>query len=98
MKANSTTHNSTYKKLAVLCHAETLVVNENLVLRNNIRAERCQLLVAAERYTKPLPNGAPKTDSGNGYRRTNTNKTKRFSSCERARLESNTCLLREINS
>ena len=41
------TANSTYKKLAVKCSAETFVVNENLVLRNYIRAERRQLLVAA---------------------------------------------------
>jgi hypothetical protein len=44
-----TAANSTYNKLAVLCHAETLVVNENLVLRNYICAERRQLLVAANR-------------------------------------------------
>ncbi len=30
--------------------AETFVVNGNLVLRNYIRAEKCQLLVAANRY------------------------------------------------
>ena len=42
--------NSTYKKLAVQCHADTFVVNGNLVLRNYIRADWRQLLVAAERY------------------------------------------------
>ena len=43
------THNSTYNKLAVLCYAETFVVNGNLVLRNYIRADWRQLLVAAKR-------------------------------------------------
>ena len=42
-------HNSTYKKLAVQCYADTFVVNGNLVLRNYIRAESRQLLVAAKR-------------------------------------------------
>jgi len=47
------THNSTYKKLAVqwlnkaLCFVSSLVVIDNLVLRNS------QLLVAANRY-KPF--------------------------------------------
>ncbi len=44
------TANSTYKKLAVLCYVETFVVYVNLVLRNYIRADWRQLLVAAERY------------------------------------------------
>ena len=42
--------NSTYNKLAVLCYAETFVVYGNLVLRNYIRADWRQLLVAANRY------------------------------------------------
>jgi len=42
--------NSTYKKLAVQCSAETFVVHANLVLRNYIHANRRQLLVAANRY------------------------------------------------
>jgi hypothetical protein len=41
--------NSTYKKLAVQCSAETFVVHGNLVLRNYIHANRRQLLVAAKR-------------------------------------------------
>ena len=45
-----TTYNSTYKKLAVQWSADTFVVNGDLVLRNYIRAERRQLLVAAKRY------------------------------------------------
>jgi hypothetical protein len=47
---NKTCYNSTYKKLAVHCYADTFLVIENLVLRNYIRAERRQLLVAAKRY------------------------------------------------
>ena len=47
---NNTGHNSTYNKLAVMCYAETFVVNGNLVLRNYIRADWRQLLVAANRY------------------------------------------------
>jgi len=41
--------NSTYKKLAVQCSAETFVVNQTLVLRINICGENRQLLVAAKR-------------------------------------------------
>jgi hypothetical protein len=41
--------NSTYKKLAVQCSAETFIVNENLALRNYICGEGRQLLVAANR-------------------------------------------------
>ena len=44
------TANSTYKKLAVQCSADTFVVNGYLVLRNYICADRRQLLVAAKRY------------------------------------------------
>jgi hypothetical protein len=46
--------NSTYKKLAVKCSADTFVVNGNLVLRNYICADRRQLLVAAKRCTQLL--------------------------------------------
>jgi hypothetical protein len=41
--------NSTYKKLAVQCSADTFVVNQNLVLRINICGKNRQLLVAAKR-------------------------------------------------
>jgi len=44
------THNSTYKKLAVQCSADTFVVNQTLVLRINICGKNRQLLVAANRY------------------------------------------------
>jgi len=46
-----TPYNSTYKKLAVKWSAGTFVVPGSLVLRNYIRAERRQLLVAAKRQT-----------------------------------------------
>jgi len=45
-----TADNSTYKKLAVQCSADTFVVNQTLVLRINICGENRQLLVAAKRY------------------------------------------------
>jgi hypothetical protein len=45
-----TAYNSTYKKLAVLCYVETFVVYGNLILRNYIRRDSRQLLVAAKRY------------------------------------------------
>ena len=48
-----TTHNSTYKKLAVQCSADTFVVNQSLVLRIYICGKNRQLLVAANRY-KPF--------------------------------------------
>ncbi len=48
-----TAYNSTYNKLAVLCYVETLVVYVNLVLRNYIRADWRQLLVAVNRYGQP---------------------------------------------
>jgi len=41
--------NSTYKKLAVQCSADTFVVNQTLVFRINIFGENRQLLVAAIR-------------------------------------------------
>jgi len=42
--------NSTYKKLAVQCSADTFVVNQTLVLRIKFCGENRQLLVAANRY------------------------------------------------
>ena len=45
-----TPYNSTYNKLAVLCYVETFLINGNLVLRNYIRADSRQLLVATKRY------------------------------------------------
>jgi hypothetical protein len=44
-----TSHNSTYKKLAIQCSADTFVVNQILVLRMSICSENRQLLVAAKR-------------------------------------------------
>jgi hypothetical protein len=49
-----TAHNSTYKKLAVQCSADTFVVNQTLVLRINICGKNRQLLVAAKRYSQCL--------------------------------------------
>ena len=49
----SSGHNSTYKKLAVQCYANTFVVNQTLVLRISICGKNRQLLGAANRY-KPL--------------------------------------------
>jgi len=43
------TANSTYKKVAVQCSADTFVVNQTLVLRINICGKNRQLLVAANR-------------------------------------------------
>jgi len=55
--------NSTYKKLAVQCYADTFVVNQTLVLRMNICGKNRQLLVAAKRWAKSasllLPIGLP---------------------------------------
>ena len=45
----SPAHNSSYKKLAVQCSADTFVVNQTLVLRINICGKNRQLLVAANR-------------------------------------------------
>ena len=47
-------YNSTYKKLAVQCSADSLVVNQKLVLRINICGENRQLLVAAKRCAQAL--------------------------------------------
>jgi len=49
-KNRNTTGNSTYKKLAVRCSADTFAVNQIFVLRMNICGENRQLLVAAKRY------------------------------------------------
>jgi len=43
-------YNSTYKKLAVRCSADTFMVNQTLVLRIKFCGENRQLLVAAKRY------------------------------------------------
>jgi hypothetical protein len=45
--------NSTYKKLAVQCSADSFVVNQSLVLRINICGKKRQLRVAANRYRQP---------------------------------------------
>jgi hypothetical protein len=50
LKANKAACNSTYKKLAVQCSADTFVVAESFVLRMKICGKNCQLLVAANRY------------------------------------------------
>jgi len=42
-------HNSTYKKLAVQCSADTFLVQQTFVLRMNICGKNRQLLVAANR-------------------------------------------------
>ena len=47
-----TPYNSTYKKLAVQCSADTFVVNQSLVLRINICGENRHLLVAAKRWVQ----------------------------------------------
>jgi len=46
----STTYNSTYKKLAVQCSADTFGVNQTFVLRMHICGKNRQVLVAAKRY------------------------------------------------
>jgi len=53
----STGHNSTYKKLAVQCSADTFVVNQTLVLRINICGKNRQLLVAENRQADSYRNG-----------------------------------------
>jgi dipeptidyl aminopeptidase/acylaminoacyl peptidase len=53
--------NSTYNKLAVKCSAETFLVYGSLVLRNYIRGDSRQLLVAANRYSQVL--GKLRSDS-----------------------------------
>jgi len=45
----TTGYNSTYKKLAVQCSADTFVVNQTLVLRIKFCGKNRQLLVAANR-------------------------------------------------
>jgi hypothetical protein len=42
--------NSTYKKLAVQCSADTFVINQSLVLRINICGEDRHLRQAQKRY------------------------------------------------
>jgi len=51
-------YNSTYKKLAVQCSADTFVVNQTLVLWMNICGKNRQLLVAANRYLQGLGDSA----------------------------------------
>ena len=48
-KTESTSDNSTYKKLAVQCSADTFVVNQSLVLRIKFCGKNRQLLIAAKR-------------------------------------------------
>ena len=48
--AKTTGYNSTYKKLAVSCSADTFVVKGSSVFRINICGKNRQLLVAAKRY------------------------------------------------
>jgi hypothetical protein len=43
-------HNSTYKKLAVQCSADSFMVNQTLVVRIKICGKNRQLLIAANRY------------------------------------------------
>jgi len=50
-RRRKTPYNSTYKKLAVQCSADTFVVNQSLVLRISICSKNRQLLVAANRYS-----------------------------------------------
>jgi hypothetical protein len=45
--------NSTYKKLAAKCPAESFMVNQTFVLRLNICGKNRQLLVAANRWPQP---------------------------------------------
>jgi len=47
-----TAYNSTYKKLAVQCSADTFVVNQTLVFRIKFCGESRQLLVAAKRWAQ----------------------------------------------
>jgi len=58
MKTNrrkrKTTDNSTYKKLAVQCSADTFMVNQILVLRIKFCGKNRQLLVAANRCAQVL--------------------------------------------
>ena len=56
-KQKSPACNSTYNKLAVKCSAETFLVYGSLVLRNYIRGDSRQLLVAANRYMLAITKG-----------------------------------------
>ena len=58
MRLEKTTYNSTYKKLAVQCSADTFLVAESFVLRINICGRNRQLLVAAKRYVQPYGDSA----------------------------------------
>ncbi len=48
-RAVARTHNKSLAKVAVQYSADTIVVNQSLILRNNICDENRQLLVARER-------------------------------------------------
>ena len=50
MTTNQSAYNSTYKKLAAQCSADSFVVAASFVLRINICGKNRQLLVAAKRY------------------------------------------------
>ena len=49
----TTTANTGLAKVAVQCSADTFVVNQNLVLRNNICVENRHLRQARNRYKQP---------------------------------------------
>ena len=49
LKANKAACNSTYKKLAVQCSADTFVVAEGFVLRMKICGKNCHLSQAQNR-------------------------------------------------
>ncbi len=50
MAERTPAYNSTCKKLAVHCSADSFVINQTLVLRINIGGKNHQLLVAVKRY------------------------------------------------
>jgi len=50
MQKEKTAYNSSYKKLAIQCSADTFVVNQTLVLCIKFCGKNRQLLVAAKRY------------------------------------------------
>jgi hypothetical protein len=52
LRKAKTLYNSTYKKLAVQCSAETFVVNQTLVFRIKFCGKIRHLLVAAKRYSQ----------------------------------------------
>ena len=52
IRKTTTGYNTGLAKVAVQCSADTLVVNQSLVLRINICGENRQLLKPANRYAK----------------------------------------------